>query len=113
MSLWDRHRNLLITPMDGDYANVVCGEPADWPRFHTTSALNVLLLTEQGLSPVVPQPALIEAVTLYQVVYVPSDELAEVALRVTGFDPLTAHIETPSKAGEHIRATLSAHGILF
>jgi hypothetical protein len=107
---WHRHRQLLITPMDGGFVNVVCGEPRDWTRFHTPSAINVLLLTEQNLAASgASQPELIEAVTLFRVIYAPTNELAEVAYRVTGFDPLVAQLGT-KEAGEILRATFVAHG---
>lgn len=86
-SIWDRHRNLLVTPMVGDYVNVVCGDLVDWERFHTANVRNVLLLTVASLQPRDPQPDLLRAIARYDAVYAPSDELADAAERATGRRP--------------------------
>lgn len=86
-SVWDRHRQLLITPMDDAFVNVVCGLPEDWRKFHTPGARNMLLLVDANLAEEVPQVVLIEAVELYERVYVPTSELADVTERVTGKRP--------------------------
>jgi hypothetical protein len=41
---WDRHRNLLITPMNGDFVNCVCGTYEEWGRFYTSCVPNFLLI---------------------------------------------------------------------
>jgi len=105
-SLWDRHRNLLITPMDGDYANVVCGEPADWPRFHTVNVTNALLLTDQNLAHEVSQPMLTDAIALYGLAYVPSSALANIVERVTGYRPIVVPLGTPDAGGAFLRLKL-------
>jgi hypothetical protein len=94
-SLWDRHRVLLTTPMAGDYVNVVCGELADWTRFHTTGVKNVLLIAAQNLEPKNSQPELMNAIERYEAVYAPSDALADVVERVTGLRPITIPIGSP------------------
>lgn len=86
-SCWDKHRDLLVTPMDDAFVNVVCGMPDDWVRFHTPGARNVLLLVDANTDPAVPQTILTDAVERYDLVYVPSAELADVVERVTGKRP--------------------------
>ncbi len=103
-SVWDKHRDLLITPMNGSFVNVICGEPADWLRFHTPSVPNALLLAGANVAPEVPQPLLMEALTLYRYVFVQSSELAEIMHRVTGYQPLVADPGT-------IRGALNAPSI--
>lgn len=105
-SSWDRHRNLLITPMDGVFANVVCGEPVDWPRFHTPSANNAILFTEQNLATEVSQPELMDAIALYGLAYAPSSELAGVVERVTGYRPIVVPLGTPDAGGAFLRLKL-------
>jgi len=94
-SVWARHRDLLTTPMTGGYVNVVCGELADWTRFHTPSVMNALLITDQNLEPRNPQLDLIDAVARYDAIYVPSKGLAAVVERVTGLRPIVVAIGTP------------------
>jgi hypothetical protein len=106
VSLWDRHRSLLITPMDGDYANVVCGEPSDWPRLHTANVTNALLLTEQNLVPEVSQSTLVDAIALYGLAYVSSSELANVVERVTAYRPIVVPLGTPDAGGAFLRLKL-------
>lgn len=103
-SVWDRHRQLLVTPMDGGFVNVVCGEPADWLRFHTPAVTNALLLAGENLGAMVPQTTLMEAVTLYRLIFVQSEDVADIMQRVTGFRP---SIATPSE----LRAALAVSGI--
>lgn len=89
-SIWDRHRQLLITLMNGKFVNVVCGDPNDWVKFHTPGATNVLLLTRENLAPAgATQPELLEAVRLYDV-FVSDDTVADIAERVTGHRPRLA-----------------------
>lgn len=41
---WQRHQNLLITPIDGkNYTNVVCGDESDHKRLWTAGVKNVLV----------------------------------------------------------------------
>lgn len=88
---WGKHRDLLITPMEGAFINAVCGDPLDWGRFHTPSAhRNVLLLADPNLEASVPQPVIMAAVEQYDVVYTLTAELAEVVRRVTGKEPHVA-----------------------
>jgi len=105
-SIWDRHRELLITPMDARFANVVCGEPADWLRFHTPSVRNALLFTEQNLAPEISQPELMSAVALYGLAYVPSSELANIVERVTAYRPIVVPLGTPDAGGAFLRLKL-------
>lgn len=72
-SIWDRHRGLLTTPMAGDYANVVCGDPADWMRFYTGGVKNVLLFCEHNLKRATPELA---AAASRYTICVPNEELA-------------------------------------
>jgi hypothetical protein len=106
-SPWDRHRDLLITPMDGAYANVVCSEPADWARFHTPGVINALLLTEQNLELKVPfAGSLEESIALYGLAYVPSSELANVVERATAYRPIVVPLGTPDAGGAFLRLRL-------
>jgi hypothetical protein len=111
-SAWDRHRDLLITPMNGDYVNVVCGEPADWARFHTANVTNALLLTEQNLDPV-KDPlgptldlVLVGAIALYGLAYAPSSELANAVERITAYRPIVVPLGTPDAGGAFLRLKL-------
>jgi hypothetical protein len=97
-SVWDRHRALLTTPMDGPYCNVVCSESADWARFHTPRVTNAILFTEQNLLPEVPQPVLDEAIATYGLAYVQTSELANVVERVTGYRPIVVPPGVPDPA---------------
>lgn len=91
LSVWDRHRQLLITPMDGRFVNVVCGDPNDWVRFHTPGATNVLLLTGSNLAPEsATQPELMAAVKLYLATFVVDETIADIVERVTGHRPQLA-----------------------
>jgi hypothetical protein len=101
-SVWDRHRDLLITPMTGIYANVVCGEVADWGRFHTTNVTNGLLLTEQNLESA-SEAELADAIALYGLAYVPSSELANVVERITAYRPIVVPLGTPDAGGAFMR----------
>lgn len=86
--IWDRFRGLLVTPMEGDYINAVCGEPTDWGKFHTPGAhRNVLLLADANLAVSVPQPVIMAAVEQYDAVFVLDEQIAEVVGRVTGIVP--------------------------
>jgi len=88
---WGRHRNLLVTPMEGACINVVCGEPLDWSRFHTPGAhRNVLLLANPNLAESIPQSVIMAAVAQYSETYVPDGELADVVFRVTNHRPFVA-----------------------
>lgn len=88
--VWDRYRSLLITPMVGAYANVVCGEPWDWARFHTPGISNALLFADQNLEPAVPQTVLMAAVEQFDKTFALTDQLADVVERVTGRRPQVA-----------------------
>lgn len=105
-SVWDRHRDLLITPMDDRFVNVVCGEPADWARFHTPSVTNALLFTEQNLHPDVSQPELMGAIALYGLAYVATSEMANIVERVTGYRPIVVPLGTPDAGGAFLRLRL-------
>jgi hypothetical protein len=109
-SVWDRHRDLLITPMVGSYVNVVCGDAADWARFHTSSVENALLLTSQNLDsvkdPLGPTMDLVGAIALYGLAYVPSSELANVVERVTAYRPIVVPLGTPDAGGSFLRLRL-------
>lgn len=105
-SIWDRHRDLLITPMDARFVNVVCGEPADWERFHTPSVTNAILFAEQNLAPEVPQTELMRAVALYGLAYVASSELANIVERVTCYRPIVVPLGTPDAGGAFLRLKL-------
>lgn len=105
-SIWDRHRELLITPMDTRFANVVCGDPADWHRFHTPSVQNALLFVEQNLEPEISQPELMDAIALYGLAYVPSSALANAVERITGYRPIVVPLGTPDAGGAFLRLKL-------
>lgn len=109
-SVWDRHRDLLITPMVGNYANVVCGDPADWARFHTPSVINALLITSHNLDPVrdplAPSVDLVGAIALYGLAYVASSELANVVERITAYRPIVVPLGTPDAGGAFLRLKL-------
>lgn len=40
---WHRHRAAFLTPILGQYINVVCGDPSDWKRLYTVGVKNVLI----------------------------------------------------------------------
>lgn len=83
--MWSRHRRLLLTPMDGQYVNAVCGELSDWARYHTPSASkNLLLLCERNLDARVPRGIIKTAVDHYDAVYALTPKLAEAVANVTG-----------------------------
>jgi hypothetical protein len=104
-SAWDRHRDLLITPMIGNYANVICGEPADWVRFHTAGVTNALLLTSQNAESA-SEAELVDAVALFGLAYVPSSELANAVERVTAYRPIVVPLGTPDAGGAFLRLKL-------
>ena len=88
-SVWDRHRNLLATPLDSEYVNVVCSDAQDWVRFRTIDVMNVLLVAEPNLIGAVPQLDLIEAVGKYEAICATSSALADAIERITGKRPFT------------------------
>lgn len=102
-SIWDRHRTLLTTPMDGAYVNIVCGELADWDRFYTIGVINALLITEQNMEPKNAQPQLIDAIGRYDLIYAPSSGLATIVERVTGLRPIVVAIGTHNAASAFLR----------
>jgi len=104
-SVWDRHRDLLITPMDGSYANVVCGDAADWARFHTANVTNALLLTSQNAE-AASEAELVGAVALFGLAYVPSSELANAVERITAYRPIVVPLGTPDAGGAFLRLRL-------
>jgi hypothetical protein len=104
-SAWDRHRDLLITPMIGNYANVICGEPADWVRFHTAGVTNALLLTSQNAESA-SEAELVDAVALFGLAYVPSSELANAVERITAYRPIVVPLGTPDAGGAFLRLRL-------
>jgi len=103
-SIWDRHRSLLITPMNGGFANVVCSEPGDWARFHTPSVINALLFTEQNLT--APRAVIEEAVELYGLAYAPSSELAGAVEAMTAYRPIVVPLGTTDAGGAFLRLRL-------
>jgi hypothetical protein len=106
-SIWSRHRDLLVTPMDGRYVNYVCGELADWGRFHTADVINALLIADENLEPKNSQLELIDAVAKYDVVYAPSTELADVVERVTGLRPIVVPIGMPDAGAAFLRVAVT------
>lgn len=97
-SVWDRHRQLLITAMEGRFVNVVCGDPNDWVKFHTPGATNVLFLTGSNLAPEsATQPELMAAVQLYAVSMVTDETIADIVERVTSYRP---HVATAAELRE-------------
>jgi hypothetical protein len=87
-SIWSSHRQLLITPMDGRYINAICGELADWDRFHTPGVRNVLLVAKENVRPQNSQPALMAAMEKFDEVYTASIDVSEIVERVTGRSPI-------------------------
>lgn len=102
-SLWDRHRGLLVTPMDGAYTNVVCGDVSDWERFHTAGVENAILFTDKNLRHLGGEPFLEGVIALYGLAFVPSAELANVVERVTGYRPIVVPLGTPDAAAAFLR----------
>lgn len=105
-SIWSPHRDLLTTPMDGDYVNVVCGNVADWGRFHTVGVTNALLLAYANVSAQnAPrfQMALLDAVARYDVVYAPTSDLAGIAEGATGLRPIVVPLGTPDAGSAFLR----------
>lgn len=102
---WDRHRGLLVTPMDAAFVNVVCGEPGDWKRFYTAGAKNVLLLTDQNVWYGATQPELEDAVASYNHVYATSAQLATAAETISALRPIVVDLDGPH-ASDHMRMTL-------
>lgn len=87
---WDPYRSLLLTELIDDYINVVCGQPHDWQRFHTSNKRNVLMLVEENLSSM-DEPALMElceATLRYDIVCAPSERLAQLVEQHTGRRPV-------------------------
>lgn len=112
-SEWGRHRGSFLTPIVGPYVNVVCGDHDDWRRLYTVSVKNVLIAGEppgdmdiaMGLAvPMTlrqppdttdnsvlrvevyrppPEPA-IRVALQYQVIVVPTQEIAERWRRLGG-----------------------------
>jgi len=111
-SVWDRHRDLLITPMVGNYVNVVCGDAVDWARFHTPSVTNALLVTSHNLDPARDPLTtnvdlnLIGAIALYGLAYVASSELANIVERITAYRPIVVPLGTPDAGGAFLRLRL-------
>lgn len=109
-SAWDRHRDLLITPMAGDYVNVVCGDVADWRRFHTSGVINALLLTANNLAqisdPMGPAMTLLAAIVLYGLAYAPTSEVAAAVERATAYRPIVVPLGTPDAGGAFLRLKL-------
>lgn len=96
---WERHRGAFLTPILGEYVNVVCGDPSDWKRVYTVGVKNVLITdqpppTREQLAlslrvPVIGRTGKTEelaeleadelAVTValkYQVIIVPTEEIS-------------------------------------
>jgi hypothetical protein len=109
-SIWDRHRDLLITPMDGSYVNVVCGTPSDWARFHTRGVTNALLFAPQNLEevndPMGVALDLAGAVALYGLAYATSSEVASIVERATAYRPIVVPLGTPDAGGAFLRLRL-------
>lgn len=109
-SAWDRHRDLLITPMAGDYVNVVCGDVADWRRFHTSGVINALLLTANNLAqigdPMGSAMTLPAAIELYGLAYAPTSEVAAAVERATAYRPIVVPLGTPDAGGAFLRLKL-------
>lgn len=75
---WAAHAELTITPMDGDYVNIVCCLPEDWKRLRTIGhgcQRNVLLAAQTAP---VERPKLIDAALEYEVLIVPTIADAEI-----------------------------------
>ncbi len=106
-SIWSPHRDLLTTPMDGDYVNVVCGNVADWGRFHTVGVTNALLLAYANVSAKNFQISLLDAVARYDVVYAPTSDLAGIAERVTGLRPIVVPLGKPEAGSAFLRLKVS------
>ena len=69
---WTQHADLTITPMDGEYVNLVCSLPEDWKRLRTIGhgCLRNMLLASQTAP--IEKPRLIDAALEYEVLIVPT-----------------------------------------
>lgn len=76
-SRWARYRTLFMTTMTAPFVNVVCGAGASWRRFYTLGGgcLRNVLIT--NADPAAVEGEHLAHARLYQVVVVPTDELAE------------------------------------
>lgn len=73
---WAKYNDLFMTPLDGEYVNAVCVDPADWGKFHTSAKAckkNVLLCPPH----VVLDRASLEAGLRYSEIVVTTPEDAE------------------------------------
>lgn len=92
-SIWARHRGLLTTPMVGYFANVVCGTSADWAKFWTASATNVMLIA-QRVTADAARIALLQEIRKYDRVFVPNFEIAEDVDKISGVIPSILRIDS-------------------
>lgn len=89
-STWDYHRGLLLTPMDGLFVNVVCGEVSDWARYYTDGVTNALLLSMVNCIDYTKPET--EALLKYDVVYAPSHFVAAHAKKMADVTPILVKI---------------------
>ena len=83
---WQKHVGLTMTPMEGVFENVVCGQPRDWLRLHTPMAATNTLLAlappaEQTIPGMVIQPSRRRGEPKKERVVGESSTVAEVAAR--------------------------------
>lgn len=69
-SSWKAHRDLLLTPMEGPFVNVVCAEPEHWGRLWTANRRNVLLANSW---PHVVDNIILKAARCYDALVVPAE----------------------------------------
>lgn len=93
-SLWERHRGLLVTPMDGKFINLVCAEVADWARCYTLGVTNALLLSAFNFGDSMSS----ELIVKYEFVYSPSRFVCGLTDKLTGVVPIRVPIGDPNAA---------------
>lgn len=106
-SSWERHRELLLTPMVGFFVNVVCSDVLDWAKLWTNGCKNVLIIADANMAPSNAQADIMTGMERYDVVYTVSDELADVVERVTGNRPVVMYPKD-AKAALRMRAAFEA-----
>lgn len=103
-SVWAKHRQLLITPMEGLYVNAVCGDVSDWSKFYTSGVTNALLVARPNLDTFATAPAAVKAAAeRYELVYASSAEVATEFEAHTALRPIVVPVGARDAGGAFVR----------
>ena len=103
---WVRYRHLFMTTMVAPYVNVVCGDARAWSGLFTMGGGVVRNVLITDVDPASVQASDVARARLYQVLVVPTDELAE-RWRVAGAAPVVVPLSVLASAAA-FKATLAA-----